>query len=132
MLGILYVIATPIGNLGDVTLRTLEILKKVDVLFCEDTRVTRRLLDRYEIKIVAESYREQVHGRKLGRVLELLREGRKVGLVSDAGTPGVSDPGSLLIRDLLAEEPELKIIPIPGPSAVLAAVAGAGFASSGN
>ena len=130
MSGIFYVIATPIGNLGDVTLRALEILRKVDILFCEDTRVTRRLLDRHEIEVVIESYREQVHGRKLGRILELLREGREVGLVSDAGTPGISDPGSLLIRDLLIEEPELRIIPIPGPSAALAAVSVAGFPSS--
>jgi len=127
MSGILYVIATPIGNLSDISPRALETLRNVDLLLCEDTRVTRKLLNRFEINAQTESYREHNHETKLGRVLELLQDEKDVGLVSDAGTPGVSDPGSRLVRDLLAEEPELNIVAIPGPSAVTAAVSAAGF-----
>ncbi|MFH2062627.1 MAG: 16S rRNA (cytidine(1402)-2'-O)-methyltransferase [bacterium] len=127
MIGKLYLIATPIGNLEDITLRALAVLKQVDLLLCEDTRVTRRLLERHGLEVKTESYREQVHGRQLGKVLERLRDGEQVGLVSDAGTPGVSDPGSLLVRDLLAAEPELEIVPVPGPSASVAAISVAGF-----
>jgi len=123
----LYIIATPIGNLGDITQRALETMKIVSVLFCEDTRVTRKLLDRYGIDVVTESYREQVHDSKAARVLELLREGRDVGLVSDAGTPGVSDPGAMLVHDVLEALPDAHIVSIPGPSAVTAAVSAAGF-----
>jgi len=123
----IYIIATPIGNLGDITQRALETMKSVSVLFCEDTRVTRRLLDRYGIGVPTESYREQVHESKAARVLELLRDGKDVGLVSDAGTPGVSDPGAMLVRDVLEAMPDACIVPIPGPSAVTAAISAAGF-----
>jgi 16S rRNA (cytidine1402-2'-O)-methyltransferase len=129
MIGTLYIIATPIGNLEDVSPRMLETVRKVDLLLCEDTRVTRKLLNRFEISVPAESYREHNHETKVGRVLELLRLGADVGLVSDAGTPGVSDPGSRLVRDLLSEEPKLTVRPIPGPSAVISAVSVAGFPS---
>lgn len=127
MTGTLYIIATPIGNLEDVTFRAIETMKKVDVLFCEDTRVTRRLLDRYDIDVPTESYREHVHSSKAARVLGLLADGKDVGLVSDAGTPGVSDPGSMLVRDILKDAPDAKVVPIPGASAVTAAVSVAGF-----
>lgn len=130
-MGTLSVIATPIGNLQDVTPRMLETLRTVDVLFCEDTRVTGKLLSRYEIKVVYESYREENHARALPRILSLLREGKHLGLVSDAGTPAVSDPGARLVRDILNAEPDTVIIPIPGPSAVAAAISIAGFPSDG-
>ncbi|MEA3249477.1 MAG: 16S rRNA (cytidine(1402)-2'-O)-methyltransferase [Patescibacteria group bacterium] len=128
-IGTLYVIATPIGNLGDMTLRAVETLKNVDVLFAEDTRVTRRLLTKFDIQVPLESYREQVHSAKAARVIGLLRDGKDVGLVSDAGTPGVSDPGAMLVRDVLQDMPDARIVPAPGPSAVVAAVSVAGFPS---
>jgi len=128
-MGTLFIIATPIGNLGDVTYRAIECLRGLDVLFCEDTRVSQRLLERYEIRVPLESYREEVHRQRLGRVLEFLREGKKVGFVSDAGTPGVSDPGSWLVREVLDAEPETAIVPIPGPSAVAAVLSASGFPS---
>lgn len=129
MTGTLFVIATPIGNLEDVTLRAIDVLKSLDVLFSEDTRVTRRLLDRYGIRVNVESYREQVHARQTERIVGLLRDGRSVGLVSDAGTPGVSDPGTMLVRDVLNALPDARVTPIPGPSAVTASVSAAGFPS---
>jgi len=130
-MGTLYIIATPIGNLQDVTERMLETMRNVDFLFCEDTRVTGKLLHRFEIKTTYQSYREDNHAQALPRILELLREGKNLGLVSDAGTPGVSDPGARLVRDILAAEPETSIIPIPGPSAVAAAISIAGFPADG-
>ena len=129
VMGTLFIIATPIGNLSDVTFRAIETLKSLDILFCEDTRVTKRLLDRYGISIPTDSYREEVHRQKLERVLANLREGKRVGLVSDAGTPAISDPGFRLVRDVLAAEPETPIIPIPGPSAVATALSASGFPS---
>jgi 16S rRNA (cytidine1402-2'-O)-methyltransferase len=129
MSGTLYIIATPIGNLDDITFRAIETMKSVDVLFCEDTRVTRRLLDRYGIEVNTESYREHVHGQKASRIAGLLAEGKDVGLVSDAGTPGVSDPGTMLVQDVLANDPDVRVVPIPGASACTAAVSAAGFPS---
>jgi 16S rRNA (cytidine1402-2'-O)-methyltransferase len=114
MPGTLSIIATPIGNLGDITLRAIETLRAVDVLFCEDTRTTRKLLDR-----------------KTRRVIELLEEGKHIGLVSDAGTPGIADPGSRLVRDVIDALPDAKVVPIPGPSAIAAAISIAGFPADG-
>lgn len=127
-MGTLYIIATPIGNLEDVTVRALGVLRRVDLLLCEDTRVTKRLLDRYEISVPTESYREQVHERRLGPIVERLKSGASLGLVSDAGTPGISDPGSWLVHEVLAAAPDTAIVPIPGPAAVTAAVSVSGFA----
>jgi len=121
-MGTLYVIGTPIGNLEDVTFRAISTFKTLDLLLCEDTRVTHRLLERYGITVKTESYREQVHFQKITQIAELLKEGKKVGIVSDAGTPGISDPGFRLVRDVLSAAPDTKIEPIPGPSAVAAAV----------
>lgn len=128
-MGTLFVIATPIGNLDDVTYRAIETLKTLDVLFCEDTRVTVRLLERYDLRVPMDSYREEAHRVKLGRVLAHLREGKRVGLVSDAGTPAISDPGFRLVRDVLAAEPSTTVVPIPGPSAVVSALSVSGFPS---
>ncbi len=128
-MGTLYIIATPIGNLEDATFRSIETLKKLDALFCEDTRVTGRLLERYGIHVPMQSYREDSHGLKLPKMLELLRADKTVGLVSDAGTPTIADPGFRMVRDVLQAEPETTIIPIAGVSAVTAALSIAGFSA---
>lgn len=123
----LYVVGTPIGNLEDVTLRALRLLKEVDVILCEDTRVTKRLLERYEIadkKLLA--YNEQESGVKIEKVVELLQEGKNLALVSDAGTPGISDPGSFLVQKVREALSEIKVESVPGPSALTAALSIAG------
>jgi 16S rRNA (cytidine1402-2'-O)-methyltransferase len=124
----LYVVATPIGNLEDITLRALRVLKEVDLILCEDTRVTRKLLDHYGIKTPTESYHERSKITKIKKIIALLAEGKNLALVSDAGTPGISDPGSFLIariRESLGED--AKIIPVPGPSALAAILSSAGL-----
>jgi len=126
-MGTLYVIATPIGNLEDVTVRALAVLGQLDLLLCEDTRITLRLLERYNLSIPLESYREEVHRQRIDRIAQMLRDGKKIGFASDAGTPGISDPGAWLVRDLLALAPDTQMIPIPGPSAAAAALSIAGF-----
>jgi 16S rRNA (cytidine1402-2'-O)-methyltransferase len=122
----LYVCATPIGNLGDVTLRVLETLRSVDLIAAEDTRRTRRLLARYGIHTPLTSLFAHNEARKTDYVLGLLREGSDVALVTDAGTPAVSDPGALVVALALREGLELTVL--PGPSAVAAAVAASGLA----
>lgn len=123
----LHLVATPIGNLGDITLRALETIAAADVLACEDTRVTRILLDRYGIRQKAVAYHE--HNAEVAgpRLIEALRQGRSVALVSDAGTPLVSDPGFRLVR--AAREAGFKVVPVPGPSAALAALTASGLPS---
>lgn len=123
----LYLVATPIGNLGDITLRALETLAGCDVLACEDTRVTRVLLDRYGIRQRPIAYHEHNAGEAGPRLIEALQSGRSVALVSDAGTPLVSDPGFRLVGQ--AQEAGIRVIPIPGPSAVLAALTASGLPS---
>jgi len=121
----LYLVATPIGNLGDITLRALETLAGADLLACEDTRVTRVLLDRYGIENRPFAYHEHNADEAGPRLLQALAEGRSVALVSDAGTPLVSDPGYRLA--LQAIEAGHRVVPIPGASAPLAALVGAGL-----
>jgi 16S rRNA (cytidine1402-2'-O)-methyltransferase len=121
-----YVIATPIGNLEDITLRALRILKEVDLVLCEDTRVTRKLFDRYEIKTPTQSYHAQSGEAKVELILEKIEEGKNIALVTDAGTPGISDPGSLLISKIRETYPELQIVAVPGASALTAALSIAG------
>ena len=123
----LYLVATPIGNLGDITLRALETLAAADVLACEDTRVTRVLLDRYGIRQRPTPYHEHNATEAGPRLIEALSEGKSVALVSDAGTPLVSDPGFRLVEQALAAG--IRVIPIPGPSAVLAALTASGLPS---
>lgn len=123
----LYLVATPIGNLGDITLRALETLAAADVLACEDTRVTRVLLDRYGIRQRPTPYHEHNATEAGPRLIEALAEGKSVALVSDAGTPLVSDPGFRLVEQALAAG--IRVIPIPGPSAVLAALTASGLPS---
>ncbi|WP_425537706.1 16S rRNA (cytidine(1402)-2'-O)-methyltransferase [Pseudaminobacter soli (ex Li et al. 2025)] len=123
----LYLVATPIGNLGDITLRALETLAGADVLACEDTRVTRILLDRYGIRQRPTPYHEHNATEAGPRLIEALEAGRSVALVSDAGTPLVSDPGYRLVEQ--AQEHGIRVVPIPGPSAVLAALTASGLPS---
>lgn len=128
-MGILYVVATPIGNLKDITLRALEALKGVDLILAEDTRVTRKLLNQYDIKKPLKRYDEHIAERVHGEVRDKLRKGERVALVSDAGTPGISDPGSRLVRFIQRELPDAKIVPIPGPSALIAALSVSGVSA---
>jgi 16S rRNA (cytidine1402-2'-O)-methyltransferase len=121
----LYVTATPIGNLGDVTLRALSVLASADLVLCEDTRVTRRLLDRYGLRPKLLAYHEHNAAAMRPRVMDRLGAGESVALVSDAGTPLVSDPGYKLVQGAI--ESGHKIFPIPGPSAALAALVAAGL-----
>ena len=124
--GRLFVVATPIGNLGDVTLRALEILRSVPLIAAEDTRMSHRLLARYEVPTRTVSYHARSDPRRLAELLAHLRAGEDLALVTDAGTPGVSDPGEELMAAWTAEGGV--VVPIPGPSAVLAAVVGSGIA----
>ncbi len=124
--GRLYVVATPIGNLADVTFRAIEVLRSVDVIAAEDTRLTRRLLDRHGVQTKTVSYHARSGAGRERELLDRLRAGEDLALVTDAGTPGVSDPGEDLVAAWSAEGG--LVIPIPGASAVLAAVAGSGVA----
>ena len=121
----LYLVSTPIGNLKDITLRAIETLKKSTHILCEDTRVSRNLLDRYEIKSRLISNHKFNESKNLNKVLDLLKSGKTISLISDAGTPSISDPGAILVNECIKNN--IKIIPIPGPSAVAAAVSISGF-----
>tara|TARA_B100000780_G_scaffold4183_1_gene3363 strand:+ start:48 stop:911 length:864 start_codon:yes stop_codon:yes gene_type:complete len=121
----LYIVATPIGNLSDITLRALEVLKKSDYILCEDTRTSKNLLDRYEIKSKLISNHKFNEKKNLVKVIEILKSGTVVSLISDAGTPSVSDPGAILINECLANG--IDIFPISGASAVSTAVSISGF-----
>ena len=123
----LYIIATPIGNLEDITFRAIRILREADLILCEDTRQTKKLLDRYEIQTPTTSYHQHSKLNKINRIIGLINEGKNLALVSDAGTPGISDPGNLLIRHLIDNNIDVKIIPVPGPSAVISALSVSGF-----
>jgi len=124
----LYIVATPIGNLEDITLRAIRILKEADLILCEDTRTTRVLLSKYEIKTPTQSYHAQSSLSKIDDVIEMLKEGKNIALVSDAGTPAISDPGSLLISKVRkALGSKVVISPIPGPSALISALSASGL-----
>jgi len=123
----LYVVATPIGNLEDLSFRALRILKEVDLILCEDTRTTKKLLARYKISKPTVSYHQHSRLLKSKYVLEQLKRGQDLALVSEAGTPAISDPGAQLVDYLNKELPDLKIIPIPGPSALVTALSIAGL-----
>ena len=126
----LYVVATPIGNLGDMTYRAVEVLQSVDLVLCEDTRVTTKLLRHYNISVPTLSYHAQSAPSRTQSILEGLRQDQNLALVSDAGTPCLSDPGVQLIHQILAADFEVTIIPIPGASALTTAFSVAGL--SGN
>jgi 16S rRNA (cytidine1402-2'-O)-methyltransferase len=128
MSGKLYIVATPIGNLEDITLRAIRVLKGADVIVCEDTRTTRKLLSRYAIDKPLLSYHEHNEMEKAKELISLLVEGKSVAVVSDAGTPGISDPGYRLVR--MASERDIKVLPVPGPSAAVSALSVSGLPTS--
>lgn len=124
----LYIVATPIGNLKDVTYRAIETLKEVDLILCEDTRITKRLLDRYEIEKPLLSYHQRSGLSRVEKIIEHLESGKNLALVTDAGTPGISDPGGKLIAELLEHfKNRIEIVPIPGSSALTALISVAGI-----
>ncbi len=129
-----YVVATPIGNMGDITLRAIETLKSVDLILCEDTRETKKILDKYGISKPTMSYHAQSKLAKTDKIFELLEEGKNLALVSDAGTPTISDPGAMLVSKIKEYnlsrgvlDNNVQVIPIPGPSAVIAALSASGL-----
>lgn len=129
MTGSLYIVATPIGNLSDITLRALEILKSVDVIVCEDTRVTGKLLKHFEISKSLFSYHQHSREKDIHKIKELLSQGKDLAYVTDAGTPGISDPGGRLVEYLYNNFPTAKIIAAPGVSAVTAALSVSGLSA---
>jgi len=125
-----YVVATPIGNLEDITLRAVRILGEVDCVLCEDTRETRKLLQKFDIATPTLSFHSQSSEAKFDQVFALLEEGKTLALVTDAGTPGISDPGSELIHRTRERFPALPIVTVPGASALTAALSISGLPSS--
>jgi 16S rRNA (cytidine1402-2'-O)-methyltransferase len=125
-----YVIGTPIGNLEDITYRAVRILGEVDTILCEDTRVTINLLNKYGIKKPTMSYHSQSKIAKLDKIIEMISEGKTLALVSDAGTPTISDPGSVLVSKIRENFSDVEIIAIPGPSALVSALSVSGLPAS--
>jgi 16S rRNA (cytidine1402-2'-O)-methyltransferase len=123
----LYVIGTPIGNLGDITLRALDILRSADVVAAEDTRHSGILLKHYEIRKPFVSYHQHNEAMRTAQLIERIAAGETVALITDAGTPGISDPGARLIRECISRELPFTIV--PGPSSILTALVGSGFAT---
>ncbi|MDQ5952570.1 MAG: rRNA (cytidine1402-2-O)-methyltransferase [Patescibacteria group bacterium] len=123
--GQLFVVATPIGNLGDLTARAREIFSSVDLVLCEDTRVTAKLMAALELRPSLHSFHEHTDALKRRQFVDMLTEGKKIALVTDAGTPAISDPGSFLVADAVAAG--VTVTPIPGPSAVIAALSISGL-----
>ena len=121
----LYIVSTPIGNLSDITLRALEVLKKSDYVLCEDTRISKNLLERYEIKSKLIANHKFNEKKNLSKVIDILKSGSIVSLISDAGTPSISDPGALLVNECVNND--IDIFPIPGASAVSSAISISGF-----
>ena len=121
----LYIVATPIGNLEDITFRAVRILQEADLILCEDTRHSRRLLDHFDIRKPALSYHDFNKEKVTGGIVEKLLAGQNISLISDAGTPGISDPAFYLVRQ--AVQKEIQVIPIPGPSAVISALVVSGL-----
>ena len=121
----LYLVSTPLGNLKDITLRAIEVLEKSDYILCEDTRVSKNLLDKYQIKSRLISNHKFNEKKNLVKIIEYLKSGKIISLISDAGTPSISDPGSVLVNECISNQ--IKIFPIPGPSAVSAALSISGF-----
>ncbi len=121
----LYLVPTPIGNLDDITLRAIDVLKNSDCIMCEDTRLSRNLLDKFDIKSKLISNHKFNEKKNLSSVIEILKKGQIISLISDAGSPGISDPGAVLVKECVKNN--INIFPLPGPSAVTAAVSASGF-----
>lgn len=130
MKGILYIIPTPIGNLEDITLRAIRILKEVDMVLCEDTSVTQKLFKEYNITTKTSVFYAQTGLKNIEKIMSLLSEGKSLALVSDAGTPTISDPGVLLVDKVRKELPDVSIIALPGASALTTALSVSGITSS--
>jgi 16S rRNA (cytidine1402-2'-O)-methyltransferase len=128
--GILYVVATPIGNLEDITLRAVRVLGEVYTVLCEDTRTTRQLLTKHQIATPTMSYHAHSARGKEEKIIELLREGKDLALVSDAGTPAISDPGARLVALVREQLPDARVVAIPGPSALVAAYSVSGITAT--
>lgn len=128
--GILYIIATPIGNLEDISARAIRTLGLVDVVLCEDTRTTGKLLKHYNIEVKTISYHAHSDDNREDYILDMLREGKSLALVSDAGTPTISDPGVKLVERIKRELPDVMVSPIPGPSALMSALSVSGISSA--
>jgi len=123
-----YIVATPIGNLGDITFRAISTLKSVDLILCEDTRETKKILEKYSISKPTMSYHAQSRLSKTDKIFELLEVGKNLALVSDAGTPGISDPGAMLISKIKNNfNHSVEVIPIPGPTALITALSASGL-----
>jgi len=125
--GTLYIVATPIGHLSDMTLRAIETLKSVDIIACEDTRVSGNLLKHYEVKKPLLSLHQHSSDLVISNIIKELSDGKNIAYISDNGTPGISDPGQKLISELRIKNYEVRIIPIPGPSALTAAISVSGL-----
>lgn len=123
--GSIYIVSTPIGNLADISLRAIDILKTVDLIACEDTRQTSKILNHYKIKNKMTPYHDHNKEYKTSSLIDLIKKGNSIALVSDAGTPGISDPGFYLIREAIKND--INISPIPGPSALTAAILASGM-----
>jgi 16S rRNA (cytidine1402-2'-O)-methyltransferase len=123
----LYIVATPIGNLADISPRAITVLSNVDVVLAEDTRVTRTLLEHYNLKKELLSYHQHSERNVIDKVIQMLRKGSDVALVVDAGTPGIQDPGNFLIHEVLTAFPEAHVVPIPGANAAISALSISGF-----
>tara|TARA_B100001057_G_scaffold199348_1_gene200004 strand:- start:564 stop:1421 length:858 start_codon:yes stop_codon:yes gene_type:complete len=121
----LYLVSTPIGNLGDITYRAIEILKNSNFILCEDTRISKILLNKFQIRSELISYHKFNEKKNLSKIIQLLNQGSIISLISDAGTPSISDPGSILVNECI--ENNIDVIPIPGPSAAISAVSVSGF-----
>ena len=128
MSGSLYIIATPIGNLGDITLRAIETLKNVDMVLAEDTRHSKKLFDHYEIKSTLTAFHEHNENEKASGIISEIHSGKSIALISDAGTPLISDPGYQLVSE--AKKIGINVVPIPGPNAAIAALSSSGIASN--
>jgi len=128
-MSVLYVVATPIGNLGDVSRRAEETLRSVSVILCEDTRVTSKMLARLEIKKELMVLHQHTERSRMRPIIDRLIAGEDMALVTDAGTPGISDPGGIFVEELLRTAPDVQIMPIPGPNAVATALSVAGVAA---
>jgi 16S rRNA (cytidine1402-2'-O)-methyltransferase len=126
----LYIVPTPIGNLEDITLRAIRILKEVDVVLCEDTSVTQRLFKAYDISTPTTVFYANTGIKNIEKIMTLLSEGKSLALVSDAGTPTISDPGVLLVQKVYAELPEVKVVALPGASALTTALTLSGISSA--
>lgn len=127
--GCLYIIPTPIGNLEDITLRALRVLKEVDLIAAEDTRHSKRLLNHFGITTHLTSYYREKEVEKSSYLIQLMKEGQNIGLISDAGTPGISDPGAILVQNAHLEG--ITVVPLPGPSAVTTAMSASGYTGNG-